>query len=204
MPEKIETTVRDVIGKNEDGESRQEIIDQSLWEMSSLELKREPDNVNDPNAIAVYLDYEEKKIGYLSKNLSERYANRMDTNQVVLQVSKVKKITKPDDSLGLEITLDVYSPEEYKIHTDQIKMNLELEEKKQLRKKYGLKWWRIILAGLFLLSIFAGASALRGEGFLVSLIVILIFLSIIALLLLPWLRWLVDQIRKASKSRNKS
>jgi HIRAN domain len=91
---KLKDMVLKVVGVtffNKDGSSRQEII--SKISLSSfVELKREPNNEYDPNAIAVFVDG--FQVGFLSGEDAQNIAIMMDSgiqfNAVVEQIGIYK------------------------------------------------------------------------------------------------------------------
>lgn len=74
------TKVRGVTFENEDGSSRQDILEELYTEAcdgDAVELRREPDNEYDENAIAVYTE-DERQLGFLSRELAADLAPEMD------------------------------------------------------------------------------------------------------------------------------
>lgn len=65
-----ETKVVGVSKDNADGSSRQEIIRREVEEDDKLQIKPEPDNPYDPNAVQV-LSKNGNQIGYLNKEMAE-------------------------------------------------------------------------------------------------------------------------------------
>lgn len=107
MPEIIRTKVRGVTrGK------RQEIIEKHMEDGDDLFLEREPDNIANPNAIAVHLwPADEEKIGYLSDELADELAPLMDVGQFI-DASVLEVTGRDKGTLGVNIQLSVYSKEE--------------------------------------------------------------------------------------------
>jgi len=113
MNESFYTKVVGVTHENEYGESRQEIIRERLYEYDSLDLRREPDNEYDNNAIAVYTDTGEQ-IGYLSSEVAEELAPLMDDGWEVKAV--VKDITGDEGKIsGVNIEIEKIPPSQVKI-----------------------------------------------------------------------------------------
>ncbi len=117
MPETIKTKIRGTTKRNEGGRKRQEIIEDMLSVGDDLIVEREPDNPVDRNAIAVYphsykyTGDDEDKIGYLSAELAEELAPKMDGGYTV--ECDLTDITGGDEkSLGVNICLRIYSPGE--------------------------------------------------------------------------------------------
>jgi hypothetical protein len=91
---KIKEVIFKVVGvsfKNEDGTSRQEIISKMTNE-SNILLVREPQNLYDTNAVAIYADM--KQIGYVGKEYAGLLSQFMDGGQKftasVIELDKYK------------------------------------------------------------------------------------------------------------------
>lgn len=109
MPETIKTKIRGVTKKNEDGTSRQDLI-QELSEGDILEIDHEFDNRYDSNALVV-LSPSSERIGYLSADIAERYAPLLDAGGMI--TGKVLQITGDEEtSLGVNVQLTIHTPEE--------------------------------------------------------------------------------------------
>lgn len=118
MPDLIKTKVVGVTKRNEDGQSRQELIE-LLDPGDELYLEREPDNEYDENAIAVFNESWEQ-IGYLSRKVAEELAPLMDEGYETKCI--VTAITGGSDdkpSFGCNIEITVYSPEEWAVLNHQ-------------------------------------------------------------------------------------
>lgn len=106
---------------NEDGMSRQEII-KGLGRGDLLELEREPDNPEDPCAIAVVSDA--GRIGYLPRQTAAELAPIMDSG--ARPCAYVTEITGGDEkreSLGVNIVVD----DGGRVHADAELVRLRLE-----------------------------------------------------------------------------
>ncbi|BCY18654.1 hypothetical protein hrd7_25030 [Leptolinea sp. HRD-7] len=140
MPEIINTKIVGVSKSNEHGRSRQEIIEDDLSDGDDLSLVREPENRYDKNAIAVYpgLHFDETdtddRIGYLSGELAEKLAPKLDSGQYI--ECSILNITGGDEgkTLGVNIVLTVFSPEESRELFDRVKKDnsRDLNEKNKI------------------------------------------------------------------------
>ncbi len=118
MPEKIKTKVVGVSRPNENGRSRQEIIEEEVSDGDDLTLQREPENTHDENAIAVYPglhfdgDDTDDRIGYLNADLASRLAPMIDQGQHI--DCRVINITSGEGgkTIGVNVELIVFSVEE--------------------------------------------------------------------------------------------
>lgn len=110
MAETFHSKVAGVTKKNDDGNSRQEIIRKELKVGDMLFLDREPKNPYDRNAIAVVTSDNEKKIGYINSELASRLAPLMDRGHFI--DCCVADITggAPGESFGVNIRLTVNDP----------------------------------------------------------------------------------------------
>lgn len=82
MDNKLKNVKFKVVGvtfANEDGSSRQAII-KSMANNSPVRLKREPTNIYDKNAVAVF--YMDQQIGYIGKQFAQILAPLMDQGRV--------------------------------------------------------------------------------------------------------------------------
>lgn len=112
LPKVIKTKVVGVTKKNEDGQSRQELIEM-LEPGDELFLEREPDNEHDENAIAVFNESWEQ-IGYLSRSVAAELAPLMDEGyEVECTVTEITGGTDDKPSYGCNIEITIYSPEEW-------------------------------------------------------------------------------------------
>jgi hypothetical protein len=116
----IRTRIRGVTKCNRDGTDRQRIIRQCCNSGDALYLTREPNNPADRNAIQIYRivfsDVPDtpklgEQLGYLSRELAEELAPRMDERGSVL-MAKIKEVTggKGEYSLGVNIEVEEYGP----------------------------------------------------------------------------------------------
>ncbi len=97
--------------KNEDGRGRQEVIEEDLYEGLDLYLQREPENLHDPNAIAVYASTYGDQVGYLNGNVAAELAPLMDRGQLV--TCEVSEITGDSgQTRGVNVQLTVYTLDE--------------------------------------------------------------------------------------------
>ncbi len=78
----IDTKVVGVSKANADGSQRQDIIKEGVFEDDLLELRPEPDNPYDANAVAVFTK-DSNQIGYLSREVAERLHNVLNGNLTV-------------------------------------------------------------------------------------------------------------------------
>lgn len=108
MARTIDTLVVGVTFENDDGGSRQEIIEM-LSEGDELVLEREFDNGYDENAIAVFDEFY-AQIGYINKELASELAPLMDAGQRVK--GSVSEIIEDVDSFGCRMKLTLFSLEE--------------------------------------------------------------------------------------------
>ena len=83
MSDSFYTKLAGVSKKNEDGRSRQDVIEEDIYEGLELHLEREPDNAYDPNAIAVFASEYGDQVGYLNGKVAEELAPLMDRGQLV-------------------------------------------------------------------------------------------------------------------------
>lgn len=107
-PGEFYSRVVGVTQTNADGGSRQAAIRRHCRDGAPLQLTREPDNPHDPNAIAVRCAG--VQIGYLSAELTEEYANDIDTGAIKLH-ARVKQVTggtRGKKHLGVNIILAVH------------------------------------------------------------------------------------------------
>jgi HIRAN domain len=90
---------------NADGTSRQDLIAAHCQEGLRLELRREPSNPHDGNAIAVHCL--QGQIGYLDAELAKEYVSRLDRGKISLG-ARIKTLTggtaqKPTRGVNLVI-----------------------------------------------------------------------------------------------------
>ena len=118
----IRTKIRGVTKRNLDGADRQRIIRKWCDSGDALHLAREPNNPRDPNAIRVLrivcTDLPERitvgeQLGYLSRELAEELAPRMDARVLVL-LAKILHITGREGGYALGVNIQV---EEYECAT---------------------------------------------------------------------------------------
>lgn len=118
MPKTIHSKIRGVTQQNDDGISRQKIIKKYVESDTLLMLERERSNRYDPNAIAVHALIDDDNfdsddtIGYLSKELAEELAPVLDSGGDISCYATEVTGGTGGDSLGVNIELMVYSPEE--------------------------------------------------------------------------------------------
>jgi hypothetical protein len=135
MSKTIKTKVVGVSRPNDDGHSRQSIIRDFVEPDDYLNLEREEDNVYNENAIAVHvspiesIDYDDK-IGYIRDELANELAPLMDSGHRIL--CQVLDVTGGEEgkSLGVNIELTIYTPEEFRIFHE--KMERERERKEEI------------------------------------------------------------------------
>ena len=123
MSQEIKTKIRGVTSINDDGTSRQDIISRFLDNGASLKFVREPENKYDRNAIAVYTDLDgdrQYQIGYLSQDLAQRFAPLIDAGKIVLSCDDVTKTGEEDQTIGVNLVLQVYTPDEIKSWTARL------------------------------------------------------------------------------------
>lgn len=111
MPRYINTKVVGVSRRNEDGTSRQELIEE-LEVGDVLDLEREPYNEHDTDAVAVFRQ-DGQQLGYLRSELAANLAEQMDegisADAVVLQVTG-GDVERP--SFGVNIRVAVYDTDD--------------------------------------------------------------------------------------------
>lgn len=118
----IHSKVVGVTRDNDDGTSRQEIINE-LSEYDFLVLERDPQNYYDTNAIKVLTD-DNRQIGYLGQRLAEELAPLMDAGQEI--ECELKEVTGLDqDTQGVNIEITVYTPEETREMYEQIEQRIK-------------------------------------------------------------------------------
>jgi hypothetical protein len=116
----IHTKIRGVTKENPNGVNRQQIISQCCRCGDALFLVREPNNPVDSNAIQVrrivHSDVRDKprlreQIGYVSRELAEELAPKMDDDGFVL-MAWIMNVTGGEDgeSLGVNIQIEEYRP----------------------------------------------------------------------------------------------
>jgi len=112
------TKIRGVTKRNDDGVNRQRIIRQCCGSGDALYLDREPNNPVDRNAIRVRrivcTDVPDRprlaeQLGYLSRELAEDLAPRMDKHGHVL-LAKILEVTGGENALGVNIQIEEYKP----------------------------------------------------------------------------------------------
>lgn len=106
----LHTYVAGVTHENRDGSSRQAIIKKYGDELNLIELRPEPDNPFDSEAIAVWMntgdknDYKYLQIGYLSKDFIQRMKEKDASEGVTtckVRVSEIRKKTDEYPFLGV-------------------------------------------------------------------------------------------------------
>jgi hypothetical protein len=116
----IHTKIRGVTKYTPDGTDRQSVIKHCCSSGDALYLTREPNNPSDRNAIQVYRivysDVPDKpklaeQLGYLSRELAEELAPKMDERGSVL-MAKITEVTGGEDykSFGVNIEVEEYKP----------------------------------------------------------------------------------------------
>lgn len=95
--------LKGVSQSNADGRMRQQIIKEKCRPGMALDLRREPDNAYDPDAIAVYCGGE--KVGYVTAELADTYAEDLDAGLIKMEavVSEVTGGTPEKPSVGVNI-----------------------------------------------------------------------------------------------------
>ena len=117
MPNTFYDKIVGVTKENEDGRSRQEVIEEDLYEDLELHLEREPDNPYDTNAIAVFASEYGDQVGYLSGKVAEELAPLMDRGQLV--TCQVAEITGDyDQTKGVNVLITKYTLEETREQID--------------------------------------------------------------------------------------
>jgi hypothetical protein len=118
LSETIHTKIRGVTNSNEDGSSRQSLINKYVDEDGGLLLlERERDNLHDANAIAVHIwpdiDIEgETKIGYLSGDLAAKLAPILDSGGDIVCMATERTGGDEDKSFGVNLELTISTREE--------------------------------------------------------------------------------------------
>lgn len=110
MPQSIHSKIAGVTKGN-----RQQIIRDELIEGADLFAEREPDNRYDPNAILLLVDsLSDQSVGYINSKLAAELAPIMDAGgEVLVEVSEITGGGGEKETLGVNILLTVYSPEEW-------------------------------------------------------------------------------------------
>ena len=93
--------------RNRDGTSRQAAIRKHCFAGAPLDLIREPDNKHDRNAIAIF--YDDKQIGYLSADIANKYAPKLDAGLISMEVH-VDEVTGgygDKSTLGVNISIKI-------------------------------------------------------------------------------------------------
>lgn len=196
MPIQFKTKLRGVTASNEDGQSRQEIIDYFIEPGDELVLMREPNNAADKNAIAVYVskNSNDLKVGYLSADLADRYAYALDNNTLILTLVVIEKTGEVKGTFGVNCYFEAWTHKEIKEQEDRVDSELTALSRKRKLSRYQIKTWRIIV-GLILLFTFVvllfAAKPPIGE----FLFMFTIFFIPSVFLLLPWVLWLFDSVK---------
>lgn len=107
MVAEFATKVFGVSHTNSDGSRRQTHIQMLCHPGIALDLRREPGNTYDPDAIAVFCG--DAQIGYLSAEIAEKYAADVDAGAISLSatVTDVTGGVQGRESRGVNITLTV-------------------------------------------------------------------------------------------------
>ena len=107
MPKTIRTKAVGVTKGN-----RQETIEY-LSPGDTLDLRREPDNPYDENAIRIYDGtYSDDDIGYLSRDLAAEIAPIMDSNRQLVMADVIDVTGQDKETQGVNILITIYSEEE--------------------------------------------------------------------------------------------
>jgi len=126
----IHTKIRGVTKENSDGTNRQQIIKKWCRSGDALFLARERNNPVGRNAIQVrrivYTDVPEDKprlgeqIGYVSHELAEDLAPKMDSHGFVL-MAWIMNVTggEDDESVGVNIQIEEYRPAKHRAFSRQ-------------------------------------------------------------------------------------
>lgn len=101
--ETFPSKLKGVSQTNADGRMRQQIIKEKCRPGTALELRREPDNPYDPDAIAVYCGGEQ--VGYVTAELADTFAEDLDAGAIKMEavVSEVTGGTPEKPSVGVNI-----------------------------------------------------------------------------------------------------
>ena len=127
MPKSFYTKLKGVSKKNEDGRSRQEVIEEDLYEGLELHLEREPDNPNDSDAIAVFSSEYGDRVGYISGDLADQLAPQMDRGQLI--TCQVTEITGDyGQTRGVNVLITVYTLAESKLKDELGKADQPVSE----------------------------------------------------------------------------
>jgi len=200
MPEIIKTKIRGVKANNDDGTSRQEIIDQFIEIGDSLLLEPELNNIYDKNAVAVFVDRDNNqkfKIGYLGSDLAARIAPQF-ANKKIITCEVLDKTGENNEIFGVNCQIEIWTSEEIKAETERLKLLEQTRLKDQIKtknkKRYGIGPWRAII-GIF--CIFSSIIIFQMVSEDPSIIILaFMFLIPAGILLLPWERWVFDQLKK--------
>lgn len=109
----INTKLAGVTKRNEDGRSRQEIIEEELYPGLELYLWHDCDNEYDSNAIEVSTSVYGDVVGYLSREMAAKIAPLMDSGHLVLcTITDITGDPYAGESRGVNVKLIIYTPEE--------------------------------------------------------------------------------------------
>lgn len=214
MPDIIKTKVRGVSQIEEFEEhSRQEIIKNLVTEEAFLSIEREHDNKYDPNAIAVWVDPEEDpwemgyyKIGYLSKELAEKIAPKMDSGWNVDCNLLEKTGGGQGYALGVNIELQLFSPQELEqAKRRRTERSIPIEPlviQQKIVKMPKVTFWRAFFGLLLLATYIILVPTSESLGFFLFITVVLLGPTYI--LIWPWIhslvRWAVSKISRYRKT----
>lgn len=222
MSEIIKTKLVGVTQINDDERTRQSIIKKYVNTDEVLLLERESANSIDPNAIAAYVAPDddhwgdgEYQIGYLKSELASRLAPIIDAGGRVTCVVLEKTGGSNGEGFGVNVALGVYSPEEVieyeKTKTSSFPMFTQSTSQSstpsyspappqtfiQKPKKivnYKIGTWRAIIGVFMFIVGLTSLTAIKDDPSI--LVATAIFIIPAGILLLPWERWIYDQIKK--------
>lgn len=181
---------------NEDGQSRQEIIDYYVESGDDLDLVREPTNPVDKNAIAVYISKGNSKLrmGYLSADLAERYSAAIDNKSLTITLEVIEKTGETKGNLGVNCHFEAWTRDEIKAESARLEADKILREREIRKARYKVSTWRQIVGLLLILTflmLIISMSPSIGE----FLTIFAVFFIPSIFLLYPWCRWLIDMIK---------
>jgi hypothetical protein len=130
-----------VTKENADGRNRQTIIQNFIEEGEPLILEREPENEYDNNAIAAYVVPISDpwgsgiyQVGYLPREMAAELAPLMDQgNKVYCEVSECTGGTNEKRTLGVNISLSIFSSKEIEEYRSRHTQNLGRRQQDQIR-----------------------------------------------------------------------
>jgi hypothetical protein len=152
MAESIRSKISGVTQVNENGISRQALIQEHLSEGDSLTLEREPNNPVDPNAIAIHFDRYavdgDPKIGYIRSDLAVKIAPLMDAGQFIdCEVLNITGGEEGKETLGVNIELTVFTLDETQGLLKRAESHVT---QKSIKKKKKFVWFPVIIGSMIL------------------------------------------------------